>query len=138
MTGQPSAEAVMGPSRVQVFLKVLDKMESMEDKVGSKSAADIAKMAKLCKEAVILVRGFLVSRCYKEGSAKLLYALSDQKIEKVMSSGTITRGGPAEKQQRAPDADGDGSGRDIKSQQQLDQERQRGSPKHMGVLSDTG
>ena len=77
MTGQPSAEAVMGPSRAQVFLKVLDKMESMGDKVGPKSAADIAKMAKLCKEAVILVRGFLVSRCYKEGSAKLLYALSD-------------------------------------------------------------
>ena len=46
MTGQPSAEAVMGPSRVQVFLKVLDKMESMGDKVGSKSAADIAKIAK--------------------------------------------------------------------------------------------
>eukprot|EP00959_Pyramimonas_sp_CCMP1952_P082437 1722754-Pyramimonas_sp.AAC.1 len=41
----------------------------------------------------LLVRGFRVSSCYKEGNAKLVFALADVELTKVFTECVIQLGG---------------------------------------------
>ena len=96
---KPLPEAAMGPAHVQVFLVVCGALTKAGERVGARNKAlwdqQKGKLDQITSmvDMSLLVRGFRISSCFKEGNCKLVYALADVELTKVFSDCVVQLGG---------------------------------------------
>eukprot|EP00959_Pyramimonas_sp_CCMP1952_P160088 3348187-Pyramimonas_sp.AAC.1 len=99
-------ETVMGPACVQIFLVVAQHLTDAKERVGAKNAREwVEQKDKLdavtsISDMALLIRGFRVSSCHKEGMAKMVYSFNDVGLTRAFQScteqlGALTRPGLA-------------------------------------------